>query len=260
MKKITLLVCIVMIGLFASTGCIAQNTQASVYKIYNEFAQSMNDAKTSDTELDLKINMDEGENNLEIATTGNIKIDIRNEQNIKMLMDMNFKTINMDMSMKMYFEDGYAYVDYSGQKFKSEMPLDAAMQQIKANTEVIMFPETAVKDFETSKIDGITKHSFTLEANAIRDALKSTLDNIQMQVGQTLDDSNVEMGDMICEIEMGKNGKVSNYRSVFKLSVQAEEQNIKMDNDIKIKINSIGGDIIIDPPADLDQYQQQGTM
>lgn len=247
MKKFTIFtLAILFIYLSLLTSC--GESQAKTYDLYIKMVENVANAKSIDMDVigvfETVVNEDEANS----FANGNVKKIFHSDTDIDIEVNfgigVNGETVTNTTS---YYHDGLNYYNISGTKYKSEMSIDDALQYLPgiSHTDLLEFPEEAIKSYKISNHDGGKKVELTLHGNAVTSLLKKNEGAEELIIS-----------DVICEFIIDKKNMLKSYRTIYEINLTIKTEEVytsKVNYDITIKINSYN-DVTINFPEDLDDY------
>jgi len=248
MKKV-LCALLVVLMIFTLASC-ATDTGRDIYQLYvraNEAMQGI-DSLDMDMDMDMTIRADGEVMDMKIAS--NIRQVIRSETDIDMAMNMKMSMMDMDINTKMFYKDGVYYMEMMGMKMKMPMPIEEIMSQV--NTEVIEFPESAIKDMEINDVDDGVELSFTLDGAALGDELAKQMGSMEEMLGAV---PSYTFGDVTLRTVIGKDDKFKSVSMAFAFDMDMYGETVQADCVIDMDFIKFGG-VIVDFPTDLDDYAE----
>lgn len=251
MKKfISLLITLLLItSLFAGCQLVPGS---NAYKIYNTVQDSLGGMTSIDMDLEAKCSINVDGEVMPVNMTGNIKQVMKSETDIDMEMIMSTQSSGETVDIKAYYTDGSYYTEVMGQKIKMPMDLEEATKQ--ANTTMPEFPVDAVKDSVVTKTDNGKLVSFTIDYTYLKDYLESSVSGMLSSIGSP-DDFEFSFNDVKFDIFVDKDNNFDSMNMIFDMTMVAEGQEVTMEYDMLLKLNSFN-DVVINFPADLDTYQE----
>ena len=188
-------------------------------------------------------------------------------KDMKMDMDLTMGIAGQDMVIKAYYTDGYYYMNYSGQKQKQKMDFTAMQKQMENSTGQFDMSADSYKDLKMEKKDDNYIISFKFKEKALNDYINKMMGQMNSTGAAG---SNTNYADQVKFDSMSGTMTV-NKDSVFRFrkihsEITAQKINMvlssKEDTKLKIKMivdlkyNSIGKDVKVTLPDDLDTYKE----
>jgi len=265
MKKILyLLLCVILItGSFTACSDTDQNiteestTQIEIeineinkineaYDLYTKMLAVMADVKSIDMEISALIDTFTDSEEYSGLSTGNIKKAVNietggNDYAINFTMSLNDAVLSV---MTAYYTDGISYLETAEMKqcFKESSEKLAFLP----NSDLLEFPENAVKEFTVSEHNGGKKVEMILYGDSVTSIIE-----------KNKDEESYILKDVVCEFIVDKNNMLEFHRLIYEESIIFEyEDNIdrmKINRDISVTVNSYN-DVKVELPSDLDEY------
>ncbi|MCL2337062.1 MAG: hypothetical protein FWC60_06545 [Firmicutes bacterium] len=225
----------------------APETSKSAYQLFSEASKTLQDAKSSSMDMDVKMDIDAAGQKETVGITGNVKqanfSTDKPEMEISMDMSMGGQTIQ---NIKAFYTDGYYYMDMMGQKVKMAMPVEDVLKQ--SNTAVLDLDESMIKD---QKVDGKVL-SFTLTKDAMAKLLGDNVSNMMAQLGS---EKPPEFSDVIVTATLDDKNQISNINMKFSANMTVQGQSAKFVYDMTLKVVQVDN-VTITLPTDLSAYQE----
>jgi len=223
--------------------------ELSALDLYNKANAALRNIDSVEMEMDMDMTIEADGETINMQIVSNIRQVMRSETDIDMAMDMKMSMLGMDINTKMFFRDGLLYTEMMGQKIKAPMPIEEAMAQ--ANTDMIDFPEAAVKDMAAKDVEGGVEVSFTLIGAFLNDELIKQMGNME----ELLDDDYVTFtfGDVTLVAVIGEDNTFKSLRMAFVFDMEIDDEMAQAECVIDIMFIKFGG-VIVTFPSDLDDY------
>ena len=103
------------------TGQAARNTLQKV------LSESQNQT-SMDSDILMNMELSTQEGSIAIGMTGNMKIKNADNAQMQYIMDLNMNALGMNIPMRVFYTDGYIYMDVYGEKMKMPMDLGEALE------------------------------------------------------------------------------------------------------------------------------------
>lgn len=221
----------------------------------DEAMQKMADLKAFDYELTGKMVVSAEGVTIDAPVTASMKTDMRDENNPKSSMDIKFRLMDQDFSVKSCTVDGMNYTEIMGTKVKSPVSENSEKNfEDQIGMSVADFQKIFVETYkiENAEIkeekDGSFKAKFFVGAES--DLSKTIASVLEAIAGMYA----AEIGDVIVEFNIDKNNTIVS--GFIDMSLKVNIENLKMDYNMTFDIvhNPVGADFKIEAPADADSY------
>lgn len=224
--------------------------ERTAYEIYTEANERITEAGSAHMKMDMSMNASYGEETLEIAIDSDVKQIIHSETDVELEMAMNMSMMGQEIPTTAFYKDGVYYIEAQGIKQKMEMPVDEALKQ--SNTELVSFPDSAIKDQSVESTSNGSKLSFTLDGQAMNDMISGMTDDLTAALGDT---GSMEIEDIVMTANVDADGNLLDTDMDFTYTVSAGGESIPMNITIFLEVLQIG-DVTITYPEDLDSYME----
>lgn len=256
MKKIVAILLVLTVMLTLAACEKAEPKTALAYEIYNEATGAMSDIGSLAANTSVTMSMVVEGEEMVVEMSGLVKAVYISETEVEMQMDMATTIMGEDMEIKYFYKDGIYYMDAAGQKIAMEMPLEQMLEQ--ANTEALAFPDTAVKNQQVTEKNGGQELSFTLDGEALIDAVAGQLGSLSSMLGG---ETNFSMGDIEYVVFVDGQDTLKNTWMSFSMELSVMEDTIPISAEVSMDYLQINN-VSIDFPTDLDSYEliDMGTL
>jgi uncharacterized lipoprotein YehR (DUF1307 family) len=217
------------------------------YKIFEKAFKEANDAEQMSMNLDTKISMDIAGTKTDMTMKGPIKTITTAPMQLESTLETQI--MGVDMSISMWFKDGYMYTEAMGQKSKSPMDEELALES--SNASIASFDKKYLKKTTDKSVTGGTEYTFEIDGAALKELVAGATGSS----GVDLNSADITWGDASVKVTIDKDGKMIGQEVIVSLDVEAYGQTIKMDLDMKITDIKTSG-VEINYPADLDSYPE----
>lgn len=255
MKRVLcLLTAILMI--FAMTSCATiGGTKLTMYQMYVKANDAMKDADSVRMDMSMDMNITAEGETISMVMSGTVAEIIKSATDIDMEMDMQLEMMDMTMDTKTYYTGGVYYMEMMGQKYKMPMSIEDMMSQ--TSTEIISFPESAIKNEAITDLEDGKEISFTLDSAALNDELTKQLGSLESVLGDT--SSNMSFGDVDLKVVIGKDDTFKSVHMLFTFDMDIEGTIATAECAVDMTNLQIGG-VTIDFPDDLDTYVESDLL
>lgn len=253
-----LLACILI---FSMTACAKKRTpkevlQASITKSKDMTSADMAGKAKYKIESSTSSSM-----NFTMAFTA--KVVDSNKDTMKMSMDTSMSVLGQSINFKMYYSDGYYYMNGNGTKQKIKMNISDMKKQVENITGSSSIPAKYYTDLKLSEYDGNQVLSYKLS----KDGLNKYVNSLLAQAGSLTGSSDATSETMDESIKISSfSGKrtLDKDDNILKESVKmvmesstGEDGKITISMDISYK--DPGKKVTVTLPDDLDSYQEDSS-
>ena len=179
-------------------------------------------------------------------------------KDMKMDMNLTMGIAGQDMVIKAYYTDGYYYMNYSGQKQKQKMDFTAMQKQMENSTGQFDMSADNYKDLKMEKKDDNYIISFKFKEKALNDYINKMMGQMN-STGAAGSNTNyadqVKFDSMSGTMTVNKDSEITAQKINMVLSSK-EDTKLKIKMIVDLKYNSIGKDVKVTLPDDLDTYKE----
>ena len=179
-------------------------------------------------------------------------------KDMKMDMDLTMGIAGQDMVIKAYYTDGYYYMNYSGQKQKQKMDFTAMQKQMENSTGQFDMSADNYKDLKMEKKDDNYIISFKFKEKALNDYINKMMGQMN-STGAAGSNTNyadqVKYDSKSVTMTVNKDSEITAQKINMVLSSK-EDTKLKIKMIVDLKYNSIGKDVKVTLPDDLDTYKE----
>lgn len=179
-------------------------------------------------------------------------------KDMKMDMDLTMGIAGQDMVIKAYYTDGYYYMNYSGQKQKQKMDFTAMQKQMENSTGQFDMSADNYKDLKMEKKDDNYIISFKFKEKALNDYINKMMGQMN-STGAAGSNTNyadqVKFDSMSGTMTVNKDSEITAQKINMVVSSK-EDTKLKIKMIVDLKYNSIGKDVKVTLPDDLDTYKE----
>lgn len=249
MKKrigITML-CILMVA-SSLTGCIKQDPKKRLDSIIKKSA--MNDSV--DMTIAMEMAVEASGQKIDMPVEMDIKVKDATSDKLAMEMKINMELLGQKIDMGVYYQDGYYYMDASGQKMKYAMDIEEIKKQIEGNVNYQNLNSKMMKDV-TMKKDGKNEvYNFTMNVDEIGNLLENYMSSLDGMVGSGVE---YKFSNASGSMTADKSGKLLGYTMNFDMDMTLQGQNLKAKVKADTKINGMGKEVQWTTP-DFADYEE----
>ena len=133
MKKMIKTAAVIMstIMVFSMTAC-AKN--ADPKEVFDAAVKKNSELTSLDMDTTMKMTMTQGEETMDITVDMNMKMSNMNEDSMQYLADTKTSLMGQSMDARIFYKDGYYYMDGMGQKIKYPMDLNSMIASVEQTT------------------------------------------------------------------------------------------------------------------------------
>lgn len=252
MKKFSalLLSCIL---LFSITACQKKRTAKEIMQSSLKQSSSLKDADfNGNASYTIETGKNGSESNINFKMNFDMKLQTVKDDNLKMAMSSTINMLGQNVDMKMYYADGYYYMNANGTKQKMKMDIASLQKQIPSTTGQTTLPIKYYKDLKLSEEDGNNVISYSINSDGLNKYVENITNSMSTITGgsdsikvtsmsgkKTLNDKDLPVKEsikMVIESNSNKVGKIT----------------LKMD----LIYHNPGKSVTVSLPKDLNTYQE----
>lgn len=243
--------------LFTLGGCKKKTPE----EVLEAATKKMSKVKSADISGNIKMKMSSTSStssSLEMNMGLKMKATDMTSKDMKMDMDLTMGIAGQDMVIKAYYTDGYYYMNYSGQKQKQKMDFTAMQKQMENSTGQFDMSADNYKDLKMEKKDDNYIISFKFKEKALNDYINKMMGQMN-STGAAGSNTNyadqVKFDSMSGTMTVNKDSEITAQKINMVLSSK-EDTKLKIKMIVDLKYNSIGKDVKVTLPDDLDTYKE----
>ncbi len=223
-------------------------TNAEAYGIMQAAQQLMETAGSYSMDMDMVMNMEVAGQKVDVTVDGDMNMVTSSPTEIEFLMNMKTAAAGQEMTVVIYFKDGFAYMDTSGQKMKIAMDLETAMKS--ASQYQVKFDESAIKTSSIKETADGKELNFEISGDALQSMLGDSISSIQSMAGG---DAQITSDKLTYKMLVDKDGAPKSITVYADMSFSMAGETVKATIDMELEVTAIGG-VAIEAPADLGSY------
>lgn len=220
--------------------------------IYEDAAKKMADLKDMDGTATMKMVMSQGEETMDISMDMDIKMTGINTKDMKYLCDTKMSMLGVDLDMKMFYTDGYYYIESLGQKMKYPMDYSAMLDKVNESTMQTTDLSKYMKEIKATQEGNNTIVTFKLDG----EKMKEYIQDIMSDLGTGIDSSLYSGIEGNVETTINKDGYFSSVKMDLVLDMNIEGQAMKMNMDMDMVYNNPGKAVKAIELPDLEGYTE----
>lgn len=252
-KRLILLFGLLMI--LSLVGCSrAKETKKNLdpETIYEDAVKKTAELKDIDGTATMKMVMSQGEEAMDVSMDMDIKMTGINTEDMKYLCDTKMSMLDTDFDMKMYYTDGYYYIESFGQKMKYPMDYSAMLDKVNESTMQTTDLSKYMKDIKATQEDDNTIITFQLDGEKMTEYIQG----IMSDLGTGIDSGLYSGIEGNVETTINKDGYLSAVKMSLILDMNIEGQAMKMNMDMDMVYNNPGKEVKAIELPDLKGYTE----
>lgn len=220
--------------------------------IYEDAVKKTADLKDMDGTTTMKMVMSQGDETMDISMNMDIKMTGINTEDMKYLCDSKMSMLGMDLDMKMFYTDGYYYIESLGQKMKYPMDYSAVLDKVNESTMQTTDLSKYMKEIKATQEGDNTIVTFQLDGEKMKEYIK----DIMSDFGNGIDSSLYSGIEGNVETTINKDGYFSAVKMSLVLDMNIEGQVMKMNMDVDMVYNNPGKAVKAIELPDLEGYTE----
>lgn len=252
-KRLVLLLSLLMV--LSLTGCSKtkeMNKSIDPATIYEDAAKKMADLKDLDATVTMRMVIPQGEETMNISMDMNMKMTGANTKDMKYLSNAKMSMLGMDLDMKMFYTDGYYYIETFGQKMKYAIDYSAMLDKVNESTMQTSDLSKYMKEIKATQQGDNTIVTFTLDGEKMTEYIQ----DIMTELGVGLDGALYSGIEGNVETTINKEGYFSAVKMSLALDMDVEDQVVKMNMDMDMVYNNPGKAVKAIELPDLEGYTE----
>lgn len=220
--------------------------------IYEDAAKKTADLKDMDGTATMKMVMSQGEETMDISMNMDIKMTGINTEDMKYICDTKMSMLGTDLDMKMFYTDGYYYIESLGQKMKYPMDYSAMLDKVNESTMQATDLSKYMKEIKATQEGDNTVVTFQLDGEKMKEYIK----DIMSDLGTGIDSGLYSGIEGNVETTINKDGYFSDVKMSLVLDMNIEGQAMKMNMDMDMVYNNPGKAVKAIELPDLEGYTE----
>lgn len=250
---------------FAFSSCGKQEEkEKTAYEVYTEALKKNNELDSYALALDMKMSVSADGVSTDVPMTYDIKASGIKSGSPVYSAEMKMSMAGMTLTIPMYSDGKYVYMEMFGQKIKSSADdSDVDMKSFTDLVAKIQSEESFAGVTVTENEDGSKSMEISLKSADFNEAYGDLLDALLGSLGEELNGVGVSMtaNDAKLAVTINKSGYIEKVglKSDVKVTMTIEGENSEMNVslDISGEYKNIGETVVVTPPADLDSYKEK---
>lgn len=257
-KKVSALVLAVVLA-FSMTACAKKRTAKEVLESSMKKSEKMTSSHmTGSAKYKIESGSSDTASSMDLSMTFDAKVSDSNKDTMKMDMGAKMSVLGQSLDMKMYYTDGYYYMNMAGQKQKMKMDIAAMQKQLKNTTGQSTFPTKYYKDLKLEEKDGNQVLTYKLNEDGLNEYVESVMAQMGSFTGQTDTSSatdSIKISAFSGTTTLDKDDNILSQTIKMTMgSKTGEAGKISITMDMKYK--DPGKDVTVSLPDDLSSYQE----
>lgn len=252
MKKMIKTAAVIMstIMVFSMTACAKK---ADPKEVFDAAVKKNSELTSLDMDTTMKMTMTQGEETMDITVDMNMKMSNMNEDSMQYLADTKTSLMGQSMDARIFYKDGYYYMDGMGQKIKYPMDLTELMESVKQSTESTNLQSEQMKEITMAKEGDSTILTFTADPEKMNAYLSEVMGS--MSGMGTMDGMEMTFKEASGTYTVNKDGFYTDMTMKMSVDMAMEGESISMVLDLTGKVNNPGQDVTVEFP-DTEGYTE----
>lgn len=251
-KKITtLLLCCAL--LFSITACGKQRTAKEVMQdSLRQISKSKDADFTGNASYSIETGKEGTQSNISFKMNFDTKLQIVDKNKLKMAMTSTVNMLGQSIDMKMYYNDGYYYMDTAGTKQKMKMDIESLQKQLQSTTGQTSLPIKYYKDLKLSEKDGSNVISYSINSDGLSKYVKDITSSMSTITGGN---SNIKITSMSGTKTL--NDKDLPIKESIKMVIESNDNEVgKITLKMDLVYHNPGKSVSVTLPTDLNTYTE----
>lgn len=166
-KKIIALILSCML-LFSVTACEKKRTAKEIMQSSLKQSAKLKDSNFSgNASYSIDTGKEGTQSNISFKMNFDTKLQTIDKNKLKMSMSSTINMLGQSIDMKMYYADGYYYMNTNGTKQKMKMDVESLQKQIQSTTGQTSLPFKYYKDIKLSQKDGNNVINYNISSDGL---------------------------------------------------------------------------------------------
>lgn len=231
-------------------GCGAGQDGKAIYVEANKKTQELTALDASYT---MDMTMKQGEETMNVSSSMDMKMDAINTDNMRFYARGVTSTAGQDIDTKLYYENGYYYMEAAGQKFKYAMDLETLMETAKQSMGGGAMEAEYLSDVTVKKDGDNQILTFTADASKMDAYVQEVMASMTSMPG--MEGVTYTIKEVSGEATVNKDGYFSKVNMKMSMDMTMGTESMSMDMTMNTVYNNIGQPVEITAP-DLEGYQE----
>ncbi len=260
-KSIKKLSAILLAGIlvFSMTACTKKRSAKEVLESSIKKAKDMTSSQMTGT---AKYKIESGDSDsssaMEFDMSFDAKVTDTNKDSMKMDMNMKMSVLGQSMNMKMYYTDGYYYMNSMGQKQKVKMDIAAMQKQLESTTGQSTLPSKYYKNLKLKEDGDNLVLSYSLNKDGLNEYIESLMSQMSSITGNT---SGSDVSDSIKISSFSGKRTLDEDDNTLKESIKMVMESKtgeagKITISMTMNYKNPGKKVTVELPSDLDTYKE----
>lgn len=216
------------------------------YKV--QIGGSSSDDKSSDSGSSLNLNM-----------KFDAKATLSDKDKIQMAMQMSTDMFGQSIKMNAYYNDGYYYIDSSGQKLKMKMNIEDLEKELESSTGQNSLPIKYYKDLKLEEKDNQQTIQYSLNQDGLEQYLKEVMSQMDSITGSASSADQIKISSF-----SGTRTVNEDYypvKETIKLVMDTGQKELgEISMDMSVTYKNIGKKVKVTLPNDLSSYTETSSQ
>ena len=260
MKKIcnillSVLLMITMVGCGTQINEKEQEKPKSAKEMMEEASEKLQSVESVDLSMQMEMNIELNGERITMQMYGEIQIQDQGKETMKIAMPMTMEipSQGITMEMKVYYVDGYYYMDVMGAKMKTPMDFKEMMDSVEGSTGASSVQADKMLSLGMEKREDSYVISFVGDPEKMMEYTQDVMESIQSISGLTA--NNMTLNDLKGTMLIDKKGNVKEQVVDMAMSMDVEGESSTTTIKTVVTYNSINEAVQIAFP-DLSEYEE----
>lgn len=185
----------------AESGNPTETGERDAYAVYRDSVLKSNTLDSMEVNYKFDMTMEAEGESLTATMNTNMKMKGVQSGNVQFLMNGNMNLLDFDIPVTMFYADGYYYMDMMGQKVKTPMPIDQALEEANSSVVSTDVDMSSVRDLTMSTEGEYTVLNYSVDLDEMTSMLNEVIGGVLL--GSDLE---YQINAINCKTYIDKNG------------------------------------------------------
>jgi hypothetical protein len=254
-KLTTLLLCCAL--LLSITACGKKRTAKEVLTDSLKQSSKLKDADfTGNASYSIATGKEGTQSNISFKMNFDTKLQTVDKNKLKMSMSSTVNMLGQSIDMKMYYNDGYYYMNTAGTKQKMKMDIESLQKQLQSTTGQTSLPVKYYKDLKLSEKDENNVISYSINGDGLSKYVKDITSSMSAITGGS---NSIKITSMSGTKTL--NDKDLPIKESIKMVIESDDNEVgKITLKMDLIYHNPGKSVSVTLPKDLNTYKEVSSQ